>query len=117
MPPDAESLERGTHRSDWTIAAHGCNSIVDDVIRNAVTNPATGPGGRPETVAFEIRVPLRDDNPPRSGVNHVVVQAHNEVAHRGVRERNGYRELDGTQLSGTLTRRTTSSTIVKPRFR
>jgi hypothetical protein len=75
MPPDAESLERGTHRSDWTIAAHGCNSVVDDVIRNAVTNPATGPGGRLETVALEIRVPLRDDNPPRSGVNHVVVGA------------------------------------------
>jgi hypothetical protein len=82
MPPDAESLERWTHRSDWTIAAHGCNSVVDDVIRNAVTNPATGPGGRLETVALEIRVPLRDDNPPRSGVNHVVVQAHNEVTNR-----------------------------------
>jgi hypothetical protein len=82
MPPDAESLERWTHRSDWTIAAHGCNSVVDDVIRNAVANPATGPGGRLETVALEIRVPLRDDNPPRSGVNHVVVQAHNEVTNR-----------------------------------
>jgi hypothetical protein len=69
MPPDAESLERGTHRSDWTIAAHGCNSIVDDVIRNAVTNPATGPGGRLETVAFEIRVRLRDDNPENAFVD------------------------------------------------
>ena len=39
------------------------------------------------------------------------------TGHRGVRESNGYRELDGTQLSGTLTRRTTSSTIVNPRFR
>ena len=39
------------------------------------------------------------------------------AGHRGVGEKNGYRELDGTQLSGTLTRRTTSSTIVNPRFR
>jgi hypothetical protein len=31
--------------------------------------------------------------------------------------RNGYRELDGTQLSGTLTRRRTCSMIVNPRFR
>ena len=31
--------------------------------------------------------------------------------------RNGYRELDGPQLSGTLTRRTTFSTILNPRFR
>jgi hypothetical protein len=30
---------------------------------------------------------------------------------------NGYRELDGIQSSGTLTRRTTSSTIMNPRFR
>jgi hypothetical protein len=32
-------------------------------------------------------------------------------------KRKGYRELDGIQSSGTLTRRTTSSTIMNPRFR
>ena len=33
------------------------------------------------------------------------------------RQGSGYRELGGTQLSGSLTRRTTSSTIMNPRFR
>jgi hypothetical protein len=73
-------MELGTHSSDRTVAAHGCNSIIEDVIRNAVIDSAAGPGGSLQAVAFEIRVSIREGNSPRLGVKHVVVQGDNEVA-------------------------------------
>lgn len=60
--------ELRTHRSDRTVAAHGCDSVLNNVISNAVRDPAVSSGGRLQTVAFKICVSIRDADPPRLGV-------------------------------------------------
>ena len=76
------ACELGRHKSDRTVAAHRCDSVIGDVVCDAVVDPATGTGGRLDTVALEIGVPIGDDKPSRLGVEHVVVQGNNVVTNR-----------------------------------
>src|SRR5215218_950532 len=76
------ACELGRHLSDRAVAAHRCDSVIDDVVCDAVIEAATGSGGRPDTVALEIGVPIGDDKPSRLGVEHVVVQGNNVVTNR-----------------------------------
>jgi len=74
--------ELGSHVSNGTVAAHGCDSAIDDVVCNAVEDPGAAFRWRLNAVPLQICVPVGDDDPSRLGVRHVVVQRSNVVTNR-----------------------------------
>jgi len=77
----AHRLSLGSHVSNPTVAAHGCDSAIDDVVCDAVRDPGGASGWR-LAIALYVRVPVGDDDRWRMCVEHVVVQANNVVTNR-----------------------------------
>jgi hypothetical protein len=80
--PREIASELGSHVSNGTVAAHGCDSAIDDVVRDAVEDSGAAFRWRLNAVALQICVPVGDDDPSRLGVEHVAVQGNNVVTNR-----------------------------------
>jgi hypothetical protein len=75
-------IELGSHVGDGTVAAHGCDSAIDDVVCDAVEDPGAAFRWRLNAVALKICMPIGNDDPSRLGIEHVVVQGNYVVTNR-----------------------------------
>src|SRR5262245_11725862 len=71
------------HGAECSVAAHCGDSVAGHVVGDAVSDPRRVYITDVETVAFQVRSTVRDDNPPSVYVDHLRVQRQDIVTNGG----------------------------------